>query len=167
MMRRRFAIYIVCLILAILIFGSIIIAPRLFAGGSSAKSWGMIIYNAFRGLCHQDPARSYYWDTLPYPVCHRCIGIYGGALLGLLVYPFTRYFRKGTFPSLLIFLIFAVPVAIDPLLGIIGVWDGHPYVRTITGGMIAFIGSFYIVPGVDEMLRILFGEKKEYRGPPK
>jgi uncharacterized membrane protein len=164
-MRRRVVIYIVCLVLAILISGSIIMAPLLITAGGFASRWGAVMYLACSGLCHQDPERSYTWHGIQMAVCHRCIGTYAGALLGLLVYPFTPHFKKGAFPSLTTFLIFTLPVGIDLFLGTIGAWDGHPYVRTITGAMVAFIGVFYAVPGLDEMIDILAGRKRKAEKP--
>ncbi len=164
-MHRRIVIYIFCLILAILICGSIIAGPRIITAGGFFAKLGMVIYNGCRGLCHQDPERTYLWDGIPFPVCHRCLGIYAGALIGMVVYPFTPYFRRGTFPSLTVFLVFALPVGIDVFSEMIGLWEGYSYVRTVTGFMIALVASFYIVPGVGEMLRILFGEKPPSNPP--
>ncbi len=158
-MRRRLVIYIVCLVAALLISGSIILAPRFVEAGGFLSKWGLATYLVCGGLCHQNPERSYYWDGVQFAVCHRCIGIYAGALLGIFIYPFTRYFKEGSFPSLTMLLIFTAPVAIDLLLETVGIWRGSPYVRTLTGAMVAFIAALYVVPGIEDFLDIL-GRKK-------
>jgi uncharacterized membrane protein len=159
-MNRRIAIYIVCLIPAVFITLSILSAPLLIEAGGFLSRWGMVVDLTCKGLCHQAPERSYYWDGVQFAVCHRCTGIYAGALLGLLAYPFTPHFRKGTFPSTIVLIIFMAPVFIDIALGLSGIWGGHPYVRTITGGLAGFIGAFYAVPGIDDMIGLLRGRKK-------
>lgn len=158
-MRGRATIYAVCLMVSLFISGSIILAPRLIEAGGFASKWGAATYLACGGLCHQDPGRSYYWDGVQFAVCHRCIGIYAGALLGLIIYPFTKYFREGSFPSLTMLVIFVAPVGIDLLLCTVGIWGGHPYIRTITGGMVAFIAGLYVVPGIEDFVKLIKGEK--------
>ncbi len=159
-MRARIAIYIACLVLAIFISGSIIIAPRLIEAGGVYAKWGTVVYLTCHGLCHQMPERSYFWNGTQMAVCHRCIGIYGGALLGLIIYPFTPFFRKGTFPSLRLFLIFIIPVALDLFGETLRIYPGHPYIRTLTGALAAFICSFYAVPGLEEFLKLIAGNKQ-------
>ena len=164
-MRRRVVIYIFCLILALLISGSTILAPRLIIAGGFWTKWGILTMFTMKGLCHQMPERSYFWNGIQMAVCHRCMGIYAGALIGLLIYPFTPHFRRGVFPSITTFLIFILPVGLDLLVGTLGIWEGHPYIRTITGGMAAIIGVFYIVPGFDEMLTLIFRRKRKEKAP--
>lgn len=36
----------------------------------------------FSVVCHQDPARSYWFWGTPVAICYRCLGIYAGALAG-------------------------------------------------------------------------------------
>ena len=160
-MSRRIAIYIVCLLAAVLISGPILIAPWLLEAGGIFSKWGRVVYGASHGLCHQDPDRSYHWRGIQLAVCHRCAGIYAGAMVGIIVYPFTRYFRKGIFPSTLTLLIFATPVLIDLFLGTTGIWKGYPYIRTATGFLVAFIAVFYVVPGVDDLMTMLFPKRKD------
>jgi len=157
-MTRRIVIYIACLIPAIFIVLSILLAPLLIEAGGFISRWGTIVYPTCKGLCHQAPERSYYWDGVQFAVCHRCTGIYAGALLGLLVYPLTPYFRRGTFPTAIILIIFMAPVCIDLALGLSGIWGGHPYVRTATGGLAGFIGAFYVVPGIEDLIELLRGK---------
>lgn len=53
------------------------VAPRAVAG---------LVYLAGRGLCHQRADRSFHVGDTPWPVCARCVGIYwGGAVAVVLV----------------------------------------------------------------------------------
>ena len=162
MMTRRIVIYIVCLIPASFIILSILLTPLLIEAGGFLSTWAGIVYFACKGLCHQSPERSYYWDGVQFAVCNRCTGIYAGVLLGLWVYPFTPYFRKGTFPATIVLLIFMAPVCIDLALGMSGIWGGHPYVRTATGGLAGFVAAFYVVPGIEDLVDLL----RRKRGTP-
>ena len=49
-----------------------------------------VVTGAFRSLCHQIPGRSFAIDGTPLAVCHRCIGIYLGLAVGVLLFPFIR-----------------------------------------------------------------------------
>lgn len=48
-------------------------APRLAAA---------LFHGACGRLCHQRPERSFQTAGMPWPVCGRCAGLYGGAVLG-------------------------------------------------------------------------------------
>jgi uncharacterized membrane protein len=45
----------------------------------------LLIRNFFSRLCHQNPSRSFVLDGAPVAVCVRCLGIYWGVAMGLLV----------------------------------------------------------------------------------
>jgi uncharacterized membrane protein len=45
----------------------------------------LLIRNFFSRLCHQDPSRSFVLDGAPVAVCVRCLGIYWGAAVGMVV----------------------------------------------------------------------------------
>jgi uncharacterized membrane protein len=47
----------------------------------------MLIRSFFSSLCHQDPARSFVIDGSPVAVCVRCLGIYWGTPVGMLLRP--------------------------------------------------------------------------------
>lgn len=44
-------------------------------------------HNAFRGLCHQDPQRSFWINGTPMAVCARCFGIYAGFFASWVLFP--------------------------------------------------------------------------------
>ena len=44
-----------------------------------------LIHSLFRPLCHQQPGRSFWIAGAPMAACARCLGIYIGAAIGLLV----------------------------------------------------------------------------------
>lgn len=44
-------------------------------------------HKAFRGLCHQDPERSFWLNGTPMAVCSRCFGIYAGFFASWMLFP--------------------------------------------------------------------------------
>jgi uncharacterized membrane protein len=59
-----------------------LLAPLLAASHPLAA---LLIRSFFSRLCHQDPARSFLIGGSPVAVCVRCLGIYCGVALGMLV----------------------------------------------------------------------------------
>jgi uncharacterized membrane protein len=57
-------------------------APLLAASHPFAA---LLIRNFFSRLCHQDPSRSFVVDGSAVAVCVRCLGIYWGIAVGLVV----------------------------------------------------------------------------------
>jgi uncharacterized membrane protein len=58
-------------------FALLVVTPQLPAQLGAT----MYVVGAF--ICHQRPERSFHLDSIQLPVCARCIGIYGGAALGV------------------------------------------------------------------------------------
>jgi uncharacterized membrane protein len=74
--RLRLAILVLALTLAPLA------APLLAATHPFAA---LLIRNFFSRLCHQAPNRSFLLDGSPVAVCVRCLGIYWGTALGMML----------------------------------------------------------------------------------
>ena len=76
-------------------------------------------------VCHQRPARSFHPWGRKLPVCARCAGLYGGALGGLLFFPWPAGARR----TRTVILATAVPTAGTFLLEAAGIWDPGNTVR--------------------------------------
>jgi uncharacterized membrane protein len=77
-MRLRFPFAILALALTL----APLAAPLLAASHPLAA---LLIRNFFSRLCHQDPSRSFVVGGAAVAVCVRCLGIYWGAALGMVV----------------------------------------------------------------------------------
>jgi uncharacterized membrane protein len=77
-MRRRVPLAILALVLTL----APLAAPLLAA---SHPLTALLIRNFFSRLCHQDPSRSFVVDGSAVAVCVRCLGIYWGVAVGLMV----------------------------------------------------------------------------------
>ena len=131
----------------------IVLAP--FLAANSNEAIAQPIYNFFSYICHQKPERSFYMAGYPFAVCSRCFGVYFGILLGLIVYPLWRNIDSiEPLPRFWLFLSL-VPIGIDWLLGVTGIWDNNHVSRLITGLILGFACATYIVPAVVEIARNL------------
>lgn len=77
-MRLRVPLAILALALTLAPLG----APLLAASHPFAA---LLIRNFFSRLCHQDPSRSFVVDGSAVAVCVRCLGIYWGVAVGMVV----------------------------------------------------------------------------------
>jgi uncharacterized membrane protein len=77
-MRLRVVLAILALVLTL----APLAAPMLAASHPLAA---LLIRNFFSLLCHQDPSRSFVVDGSAVAVCVRCLGIYWGAAVGMVV----------------------------------------------------------------------------------
>lgn len=131
--------------------GAVGLAPWLAARGSSGAA--RFIYAAFAPLCHQVPGRCFAISGHPLAVCGRCLGIYAGFAAGLILYPFIRGFSQAALPRARLFLLLTLPMALDGLAGLLGVWRSPIGVRFAIGFVWGTILPFYFVTGAVDLLR--------------
>jgi uncharacterized membrane protein len=112
---------------------SILAAP---AGSFSA------IYDFFKQICHQNPARSWEFLGAPLPVCIRCTSIYFGFFAALLI-------RLRVDPRWLCWCIglSLVEFALGHL-----VFDSEG-LRSLTGFLLGAAAAPFVARGVEEMWR--------------
>ena len=119
-MRVRFPLAILVLALTL----APLAAPLLAA---SHPLVALLIRNFFSRLCHQDPSRSFFLDGSAVAVCVRCLGVYWGAALGMVV----RLRRPRWFLAVALVLNFADLVSSSMR------WHGNlPFFRFIFGLML-------------------------------
>ena len=102
-------------------------------------TWGGLLYFFFRPICHQMAERSFSCFGYPLAACHRCVGLYAGFTVGLLVLPYLHGLRAFLLARSRVILLFFAPLAIDVALY---KWN-VPMSRFATGLVAAFpIGLF-------------------------
>ena len=137
--------------------GFIIAAPVFLSGGFVTAS--SPIYTFFSYICHQIPERSLHLVGHQMAVCSRCSGVYLGLLLGMLAYPLWRQlYEIEPIPRFWLFLSL-VPITIDWSLTVFGIWENTHGSRLITGLILGFACSTYIVPALVEIVRNLSGRR--------
>ena len=131
--------------LAVFWIALILAAPWLMAEKHFLTSAS--VYQGFSVVCHQNPERSYYFHGYPMGVCSRCISIYAGTIIGLLLYPFLRDLQEEDFPPRWILIVAAIPTLIDFTGGVLGLFANTFFSRSLTGIIFGSVAAFYITPG--------------------
>lgn len=106
----------------------------------------VLLYRGFSFICHQRPERSFHWHQLPLAVCVRCTGIYLGALLGLVAYPFWRGLVNTHLPPRRYWLLALGALGVNWLLGALGLLGNDVCARLVTGLMLGTTTMFYLLP---------------------
>jgi uncharacterized membrane protein len=136
----------------VLWLAAILLAPWL--AGRGADGPARIIYAIFAPVCHQDPHRCFTLGGHPLAVCGRCLGIYVGFAAGLVLYPFVRGFSRLALPRARVFIVLILPMSLDGIAGVLGLWRSPIGVRFVTGLVWGTILPFYFVTGVADLVLI-------------
>ena len=129
--------------------GAIFLAPWLAAKGASGPA--RVLYALFRPVCHQIADRCFMLDGHPLAVCGRCLGIYVGFAAGLVLFPLVRGFRSPSLPRPLTFFLAVLPLAVDGVAGVLGLWKSPIGVRFVTGLVWGTVLPFYFVTGLADL----------------
>ncbi|MBC7348531.1 MAG: DUF2085 domain-containing protein [Candidatus Aminicenantes bacterium] len=141
--RIQIILWLGSLLLSALILAGIFLAPYL---RESRPAWSVFLYHLFSSVCHQRPERSFFLQGQPLAVCSRCLGFYSGFFLGLLSYPWlpSALVRRLENRAIII-LVAAVPLVVDALGGLLGLWWSPPELRLVTGLLWAlFLPVFWL-----------------------
>jgi uncharacterized membrane protein len=155
-----------------------LVAPVLMAAGWTAPA--KAIYFMYRPACHQRPDRSYFFggprayytpeqlaaagvDTDPLArdignplvgwkvaFCERDVAIYGTMFLTGLLYAAWRRRRGHWLMRFRYYILFMVPMAIDGILQLLGVYESSWLLRSITGAIFGFGSVLFAYPYLDE-----------------
>jgi uncharacterized membrane protein len=129
---------------------AIVLAPVLRSRGHAGAA--AFLYSVFAPVCHQIPGRSFFVCGFPLAVCARCLGVYTGALAGLLAYPFVRGFSRLEVPPGRLFLLLSLPIGLDFAGGLLGLWSSPNLLRAATGFAWGVLLPYYFITGAAELL---------------
>jgi len=129
---------------------AIVLAPWLANRGASSAS--RVLYAVFSPTCHQLTDRCFTLHGFPLAVCGRCLGIYAGFAAGLALYPFIRGFSRLALPSARVFGLSILPMAVDGLAGVLGIWESPIGARFATGFVWGTVLPFYFVTGIADLV---------------
>ena len=108
------------------------------------EAWQGVLMAVFSPACHQLPARSPHLDGVQLAVCDRCLGIYlgvfGGVLLAGLLQPVGAWMKNVGRYLLLGAL---VPLSIDWIAPLIGLWSNTPITRGATGALFGLVAAAF------------------------
>ena len=145
-LRSQGPIVYAALLFVSLVWLGLILAPStLMAEGYPLSA--MILYRSLSAVCHQIPARSFYFFGFPLGVCSRCTGIYVGFVCGLMFYPFLRNLCEDIMPPRRWLILAGLPMLIDFGGGVLGLFNNTFFSRSVTGALAGAVAAFYILPG--------------------
>jgi uncharacterized membrane protein len=135
----------------------ILVPPLAKASGHTAIS--APLYHFFSFICHQIPSRSFFVEGEQFGVCSRCFGVYFGLFFGFAVYPLWRRIDGiEPLPRFWLFLSL-IPISVDWSLTIFGIWENTHLSRFVTGLILGFACSTFIVPALVEIVRNMTRQK--------
>jgi uncharacterized membrane protein len=136
---------------AIVIVAGLLVGMILLAPAGRAHGWGvlsLVLYQAFKPVCHQIAERSFHLEGFPLAVCARCTGLYAGLLAGLLAYPLLRSLKRTDVPRREWVIAAALPTTVDFALGFFGLWENTHWSRFLTALVLGGAAAFFVVPGL-------------------
>lgn len=107
-------------------------------------------HQAFSGLCHQIPERSFWINGQPMAVCSRCFGIYAGFFLGWMLLPMQAVGKwTTTWPIKQLVLVTVLINFFDIVGNMLGFWENTLVSRLALGCILGwtsaliFSGDFF------------------------
>jgi uncharacterized membrane protein len=155
-----------------------LLAPILMDAGWTVPA--KVIYTIYRPACHQRPERSYFFggpeavytteelaaagiDVDPFAraigneqvgwkvaFCERDVAIYGAIFVSGLVYGLVRKRLRNWRMRFRYFLLFLIPMGLDGVLQLFGLYESNWLLRTITGVIFGVGAVFFAYPYLEE-----------------
>ena len=118
-----------------------------------------LLSNAYSLVCHQSEQALFHFSNQHSFVCARCLGIYFGALL-LLIIMMTQSFKFNF--GLKPLIIFSTPMVIDAIAVRLSFYQYLKTVAFITGLLFGAIVLYYILDTIENSFFTQQGEKYEF-----
>ena len=116
-----------------------------------------LVYSFGDVLCHQRAERSLFINGNQMPFCARCTAIWFGLAIGLCFMVFFQVELDKKF--LLLIIIGLLPIGIDGLGQLFGLWESNNLTRILTGLLIGVICGISIGIILDEIREIRASKK--------
>lgn len=110
------------------------------------------VYSAGDRLCHQKAERSFFINDNQMPFCSRCTAIWLGLVIGLGFMVFYKIQLNEKF--LFAIIISLVPIGVDGVGQLLGLWESTNIVRMITGLLVGVVCGVALGVIVDEIKTI-------------
>ena len=124
------------------ILGAATLCSWAIAEGASMQ-WRML----FRLMCHGKIERCLEIFGAPMPICARCVGIYGGMLLGIAAFRAVPLLRERVMRG--VAFVCAVPLAFDGLTQLSGLRESTNELRIATGIVAGLAFGLWILSAVE------------------
>lgn len=149
MNTKQRLVWLLTIFVSAIILGGAFLAPL---GLSSCPSFSRFIYLLYSPLCHQRPERSYFLSGHQLAVCSRCVGIYAGFFMSVLIYPSLSLAIRSRITSRpLAIILMATPMGVDVFFTLLKVWNSPLILRTITGFIWSAILPLFWFKALDDL----------------
>ena len=133
---------------------AILLFPWLVLWGEAAAALSIRVL--FSHLCHQDPQRSLSLAGIVLPVCTRCLALYLGGFLGVLLAPLGRGHSAWLLGHRALLLGPLLLTGLDAGLDLAGLWSSTLWSRAATGGMAGSALGLYATLFLESRRRATF-----------
>lgn len=99
-------------------------------------------------------------------LCERDIAIYGAVFLAGLAFAILRRHGKLRAPSLKVYLLFLLPIAVDGLSQLVGLRESNWWLRTVTGAIFGLASVWLAYPYVDDAMQEVIETESRPRPTP-
>ncbi len=113
------------------------------ASGASMQ-WRLL----FRVFCHGMPERSFHFAGVPMPICARCVAIYAGLAVGIVIFRAIPVLTEAAARRVLF--IAVLPLAIDGLTQLAGLRESTNFIRLETGLLTGAAFAFWALTAVEK-----------------
>ena len=127
--------------------------PAAILGASTLCAWAISLGASmqwrvlFRLMCHGRVERCLELFAVPMPICARCVGIYGGMLVGIFAFWAVPLLRERVMRGFAIAA--ALPLAIDGLTQLSGLRESTNALRIATGVLAGLAFGLWILSAVE------------------
>ncbi len=129
-----------------------VLAP--YAASHSHTIGAAWLYVLFSPFCHQIGDRSFHLAGHAWAVCHRCSGIYLGALVAALGSFWRQSDWRGN-PDKKWVYVGIMPILLDAGLDAAGFWANSPMSRFVSGALFGALLSPLLLAGISEFVHDL------------
>ena len=119
------------------------VGPELMAAGAPPSN-DLLRFRTFIGN-----------DAFGYKValCERDIAIYASVSLAGILFALIRRFRTLRAPSLKVYVLFLIPIAIDGLTQLVGLRESNWWLRTLTGALFGVASVWLAYPYIEDAMQ--------------
>lgn len=119
------------------------LAQELMASGAPDEA-NLLLFRSFIG----NPEIGY-----KVALCERDIAIYGSVFIAGLIFAFLRERGRVRAPSLKVYLLFLIPIAVDGLTQLVGLRESNWWLRTVTGAIFGVASVWLAYPYVEDAMQ--------------
>jgi uncharacterized membrane protein len=142
--------------------GGVFLSPLLLTHGHETAG---VLARVFYGpVCHQVVARSFSCWGAPLAVCQRCVSIYATFTLTVMVWMARAYTGRGWRRfSLSAAVVFLLPMLMDYVCDVLGIWHNSPISRAVSGAAAGTGLGLLLAPAWNEAVAQLRAWRRTHR----